>query len=332
MRILAIESSCDETSAAVIEDGRDVRGLVISSQIDIHRKYGGVVPEIASRKHLEAICPVIDGALEQAACNFRDLDLIAVTQGPGLVGALLVGISAAKSLSLALGIPIVAVNHMAGHIAANYIEHRDLKPPFLSLVVSGGHTYLVEVRSYTDYLVRGRTKDDAIGEAYDKVARHMGLPYPGGPEMDRIAKLGMPSISFPRVLQKEDSYDFSFSGLKTAVINYLNGFEQKKLLYSKEDVAASFQEAAMDVLVEKCFRLQEGTGYDTVAIAGGVAANTRLRHRMEETGKKKGVRIVYPSPIYCTDNAAMIGVSGYYSYLENGASGLEFRAVPNLGL
>lgn len=332
MKVLAIESSCDETSAAIIEDGRDVRGLVISSQIDIHRKYGGVVPEIASRKHLEAICPVIDDALSQAGCVFPDLDLIAVTQGPGLVGALLVGISAAKSLSLALGIPLVAVNHMAGHIAANYIEHRDLKPPFVSLVVSGGHTYLVDVKSYTEYEVRGRTKDDAIGEAYDKVARRMGLPYPGGPEMDRLAKLGNPSIAFPRVLQNENSYDFSFSGLKTAVINYLNGFEQKNMCYCKEDVAASFQEAAMDVLIEKCFRLQEETGYDKIAMAGGVAANSRLRARMEERGQGKGVRIFYPSPIYCTDNAAMIGVSGYYSYLENGASGLEFRAVPNLGL
>lgn len=332
MIVLAIESSCDETSAAVIENGREVRGLVISSQIDIHRKYGGVVPEIASRKHLEAICPVIDDALQQAGCDFSDLDLIAVTQGPGLVGALLVGISAAKSLSLALGIPIVAVNHMAGHVAANYIEHRDLKPPFVSLVVSGGHTYLVDVKSYTEYEVRGRTKDDAIGEAYDKVARRMGLSYPGGPEMDRLAKSGNPTIVFPRVLQKEDSYDFSFSGLKTAVINYLNGFEQKNMSYCKEDVAASFQEAAMDVLIEKCFRLLEETGYDKIAMAGGVAANSRLRARMEERGRAKGVQIFHPSPIYCTDNAAMIGVSGYYSYLQHGASGLDFRAIPNLGL
>lgn len=327
---LAIESSCDETSCAVLDD-RKLIGLSISSQTDIHKEYGGVVPEIASRKHLEAILPMIDEALNKAKINLSELELISVTQGPGLIGALLVGISAAKSLSAALRIPIKAVNHMTGHIAAIYLNYPDLKPPFISLVVSGGHTYLVEVKSFTDFSLIGTTRDDAAGEAFDKVARSIGLPYPGGIEIDKIAKSGnKEAFNFPRVMVKERNYDFSFSGLKTAVINELNKLKKKG--YRKEDVAASFQEALCDVLVEKSFRLAEEKKLKTIAMAGGVAANSRLREKMLSEGFERKIKVIYPEPLYCTDNAAMIGVAGYDFYKAEGESSLDFTAKPNLEL
>lgn len=326
--VLAIETSCDETSVAVVRD-RKILGLSISSQIDIHREFGGVVPEIASRKHIEAILPVMDDAMEQAGVNFKDIDLIASTQGPGLIGALLVGISAAKSLAIALDIPIVAVNHMRGHIAANYIEN-NLEPPYIALVVSGGHTYLIEVLSYTEMKLRGRTRDDAAGEAYDKIGRRMGLAYPGGPVIDKLAKNGKDIYNFPRVII--DGYDFSFSGLKTAVINKIHEFEQRGEDFSKEDMATSFQEAVVDVLVEKTFQLIDETGLNKIAISGGVSANSRLQERVKEVGDEKGVQVFFPSPIYSTDNAAMIGVEGLIKYKAEGGSDLSFRAIPNLGL
>lgn len=329
---LAIESSCDETSAAVLEDRR-LLGLSISSQIDIHKEYGGVVPEIASRKHVEAILPVIDEAMETAGKNFNDLDFLSVTQGPGLIGALLVGISAAKSLSIALDIPLRAVNHIAGHIAAIYLNYSDLKPPFVSLVVSGGHTYLIEVKDFTDFKIYGSTKDDAAGEAFDKVARTIGLPYPGGVEIDRLAKIGdKTAFDFPRVMIHEDNYDFSFSGLKTAVINELHSRDQKNIVYKKEDVAASFEEAITDVLIYKTLKLAENKNSEIIALTGGVAANSRLRERMKKEAEQKGIKVIYPDPVFCTDNAAMIGVSGYDFFMKYGASDLGFMANPNLDL
>mgnify|MGYP001012923116 CR=1 FL=1 len=333
MLTLAIESSCDETACAVIKDGREVLSNIISSQIDIHRKFGGVVPEIASRKHIEAINNIIQEALDEANCKFEDIDMIGVTQGPGLIGALLVGLSTAKALAYGLDIPLVGVNHIHGHICANFIEHRDLEPPFTCLVVSGGHTYLLNVRDYTDFELVGRTRDDAAGEAFDKVARSLGLPYPGGPHIDRLAKEGdKDSISFPRVYLEDDSYDFSFSGLKTAVLNYLNQEKQKGQEISIENVAASFQQAVLDILVDKSFKLANETGSKKIVLAGGVAANQGLREMMEERGTKEGIQIYYPSRILCTDNAAMIGSAAYYNYRKGLISGLSLNAEPNLGL
>ncbi|MFY9285608.1 MAG: tRNA (adenosine(37)-N6)-threonylcarbamoyltransferase complex transferase subunit TsaD [Tissierellaceae bacterium] len=330
---LAIESSCDETACAVIKDGREVLSNIISSQIDIHRKFGGVVPEIASRKHIEAINNIIQEALDEANCKFEDIDMIGVTQGPGLIGALLVGLSTAKALAYGLDIPLIGVNHIHGHICANFIEHRDLEPPFTCLVVSGGHTYLLNVRDYTDFELVGRTRDDAAGEAFDKVARSLGLPYPGGPHIDRLAKEGdKDSISFPRVYLEDDSYDFSFSGLKTAVLNYLNQEKQKGQEISIENVAASFQQAVLDILVDKSFKLANETGSKKIVLAGGVAANQGLREMMEERGTKEGIQIYYPSRILCTDNAAMIGSAAYYNYRKGLISGLSLNAEPNLGL
>jgi len=330
---LAIETSCDETACAVIKDGREVLSNIISSQIDVHRKFGGVVPEIASRKHIEAINNIIQEALDEANCTFKDLDLIGVTQGPGLVGALLVGISTAKALAYGLDIPLIGVNHIEGHICANYIEHKDLEPPFTCLVVSGGHTYLLNVKSYVDYELVGRTRDDAAGEAFDKVARALGLPYPGGPHIDRLAKIGdKDSIPFPRVYLEDGSYDFSFSGLKTAVLNYLNQMKQKGEEIIVEDVAASFQQAVLDVLVDKAFRLARETSSKKIVIAGGVAANEGLRNMLESRGEEEGIRIYYPSRILCTDNAAMIGSAAYYHYINGERSDLSLNVEPNLGL
>ena len=306
---------------------------IISSQIDVHRKFGGVVPEIASRKHIEAINNIIQEALDEANCTFKDLDLIGVTQGPGLVGALLVGISTAKALAYGLDIPLIGVNHIEGHICANYIEHKDLEPPFTCLVVSGGHTYLLNVKSYVDYELVGRTRDDAAGEAFDKVARALGLPYPGGPHIDRLAKIGdKDSIPFPRVYLEDGSYDFSFSGLKTAVLNYLNQMKQKGEEIIVEDVAASFQQAVLDVLVDKAFRLVQETSSKKIVIAGGVAANEGLRNMLESRGEEEGIRIYYPSRILCTDNAAMIGSAAYYHYINGERSDLSLNVEPNLGL
>ncbi len=333
MNILAIETSCDETSVAVLKDGREVLSNIISSQIDIHKKFGGVVPEIASRKHIESINNILQEALDTAGMGFSDIDLIAVTQGPGLVGALLVGLSTAKALAYGLDIPIIGVNHIEGHICANYIQHKDLKPPFTCLIVSGGHTYLIHVNDYVDYELVGRTRDDAAGEAFDKVARAIGLPYPGGPQIDRLAKIGnKDAIHFPRVIIDERTYDFSFSGLKTAVLNHLNQAKQRNEEIVIEDLAASFQAAVLDVLVDKSFRLAKERNSNKLVIAGGVAANEGLRASLEERGKKEGVEIFYPSRVLCTDNAAMIGSAGYFNYKSGKVSDLGMNVMPNLDL
>jgi N6-L-threonylcarbamoyladenine synthase len=333
MLTLAIETSCDETSCAVIKDGREVLSNIISSQIDIHKRFGGVVPEIASRKHIESIDNILQEALDTAGVTFKDIDLVAVTQGPGLVGTLLVGLSTAKALAYGLDIPIVGVNHIVGHVCANFIEHKDLEPPFTCLIVSGGHTYLVQANDYTDYEMIGRTRDDAAGEAFDKVARTIGLPYPGGPHIDRLAKVGnKESVNFPRVIIDEDTYDFSFSGLKTAVLNHVNQLKQKDLEIVVEDIAASFQAAVLDVLVDKSFRLARERRSDKLVIAGGVAANEGLRTMMEERGNKEGIKIYYPSKILCTDNAAMIGSAGYFSYINGKVSDLGMNVMPNLDI
>ncbi len=333
MHILAIETSCDETSCAVLKDGREVLSNVISSQIDIHKKFGGVVPEIASRKHIESINNILQEALDKAEVTFKDINLIAVTQGPGLVGALLVGLSTAKAIAYGLDIPIVGVNHIEGHVCANFIAHKDLEPPFTCLIVSGGHTYLIQANGYTDYEMVGRTRDDAAGEAFDKVARAIGLPYPGGPQIDNLAKLGdKDKIHLPRVIIDENTYDFSFSGLKTAVLNHLNQSNQRGEVLNKEDVAASFQQAVLDVLVDKSFRLAKERNSDKIVIAGGVAANEGLRSMMEERGKKEGIKIYYPSRVLCTDNAAMIGSAGYFNYISGKQSPLDMNVMPNLDL
>lgn len=331
--ILAIESSCDETAAAVVKNGREILSNVISSQIDLHTLYGGVVPEIASRKHIEKINQVIKQSLKDANTTLENIDAIAVTYGPGLVGALLVGVSAAKAISFATDIPLVGVHHIEGHISANYIENMDLEPPFVCLVVSGGHSHLVVVKNYGEYEIIGRTRDDAAGEAFDKVARAIGLGYPGGPKIDKVSKEGNPeAIHFPRAKVNESEYDFSFSGLKSAVLNYLNGCKMKGEEYNQADVAASFQKAVVDVLVEHSLHAVETYGLNKFAIAGGVASNSSLRKAFEEECQKRNIEFYHPSPIYCTDNAAMIGVAGYYEYMKGERSGLELNAVPNLKL
>lgn len=330
---LGIESSCDETAAAVVKNGREVLSNIISSQIDIHKLYGGVVPEIASRKHIERINYVIEEALASADVTLGGIDAICVTYGPGLVGALLTGVSTAKAMAYAAGIPLVGVHHIEGHIAANYIEHSTLEPPFLCLVVSGGHTHLVQVNGYNDFVVTGCTHDDAAGEAFDKVARALSLNYPGGPEIDRLAKSGNPhAIVFPRA--KVDGYEFgfSFSGLKSAVLNYLNGCEMKNIEVNTADVAASFQQAVIDVLAERAISAALKSGGDRIAVAGGVAANSALRAAMEEACSKNGIELYYPSPVYCTDNAAMIAVQGYYNFIAGKRSRLDLNAVPDLKL
>ena len=331
--ILAIESSCDETAAAVVRNGREVLSNVISSQIDLHTLYGGVVPEIASRKHIERINQVIEEALSTAGVSLAQTDAVAVTYGPGLVGALLVGVAEAKAIAYAAGKPLVGVHHIEGHIAANFIEHPELEPPFLSLVVSGGHTHLVRVEDYGVFTILGRTRDDAAGEAFDKVARALGLGYPGGPKIDRVAREGDPeAIAFPRTHMEDAPYDFSFSGLKSAVLNYINGCQMKGQEYRQADIAASFQKAVTDVLVGNAMRAVEEYHADRFAIAGGVAANSALRQAMKEACEERGVKLYYPSPVYCTDNAAMIGVAGYYEYRKGVRHGLDLNAIPNLRL
>ncbi len=333
VKILAIESSCDETAAAVVADGREVMSNIISSQIDIHTLYGGVVPEIASRKHMENINPVVEQALKEANVRLDDIDAIGVTYGPGLVGALLVGVSCAKGISLATGKPLIGVHHIKGHISAVYIENKQLKPPFVCLVASGGHTHLVIVHDYGKYEVIGRTRDDAAGEAFDKVARAIGLGYPGGPKIDKAAKTGNPhAIEFPRASIEGSPYDFSFSGLKSAVLNYINTCKMKGEEVVTEDVAASFQQSVVDVLVSRAVKAAKETGYLKLALAGGVASNSALREAMKEECEKNGIEIYYPSPIYCTDNAAMIGVAAYYDYVSGVRSGMDLNAVPGLKL
>ena len=330
---LAIETSCDDSSVAILKNEREILTNLISSQIDIHALFGGVVPEIASRKHLEAINPLIDKALSDANLSYDDLDLITVTKGPGLIGSLLVGISAAKALAFATGKPLVGANHMKGHICANYLSNTDLKPPFVCLVVSGGHTYLCKVDDYNDIKVVGRTRDDAAGESFDKVARKIGLGYPGGPKIDKLAREGNPSaIDFPRVMLEKDSYDFSFSGLKTAVLNYANQKEQKGEEINKADLAASFQEAVVDVLVAKSLRLLEETGYKKFAISGGVAANSRLKDRFKEDLGQRGIDFYFPDTILCTDNAAMIAMAGYLDYKDGKRDNNYMKVYPNLDL
>jgi N6-L-threonylcarbamoyladenine synthase len=333
IRILAIESSCDETAAAVVVNGRDLRSNVISSQIDLHTLYGGVVPEIASRKHIEKINQVIECALAEAHMTLDDIDAIGVTYGPGLVGALLVGVAEAKAISFARGIPLVGVHHIEGHISANYIENKDLEPPFLCLVVSGGHTHLVKVADYGKYEILGRTRDDAAGEAFDKVARAIGLGYPGGPKIEKVSHEGnSEAIRFPRAKVADGVYDFSFSGLKSAVLNYLNGCRMKDIPVSQADVAASFQQSVTDVLVEHAMRAVDEFHMDKFAIAGGVASNGVIRAAMKEACEKKSVAFYHPSPILCTDNAAMIGAAAYYDYLAGKRAGLDLNAIPNLRL
>ncbi len=331
--ILAIESSCDETAASVVKNGREVLSNVIYSQIALHTVYGGVVPEIASRKHIEKVNQVIEQALSEAGAELTNIDAIAVTYGPGLVGALLVGVSAAKAISFASGIPLIGVHHIEGHISANFIENKELEPPFICLVVSGGHSHLVVVKSYGEYEIIGRTRDDAAGEAFDKVARAIGLGYPGGPKIDKAAREGNPeAIRFPRAKVEGSEYDFSFSGLKSAVLNYLNSCEMKGEEINVPDVAASFQKAVIDVLAEHSLAAVKEYGYDKFAIAGGVASNSALRRALEKECAKRGVAFYSPSPIFCTDNAAMIGVAGYYDYIRGIRHGYDLNAVPNLKL
>ncbi len=331
--ILAIESSCDETAASVVKNGRCVLSNVISSQIELHKLYGGVVPEIASRKHIEKINQVIQEALEQAGVTLDDLDAIGVTYGPGLVGALLVGVAEAKAISYAKKLPLVGVHHIEGHISANYIENLDLEPPFVCLVVSGGHTHLVTVRDYGIYEIMGRTRDDAAGEAFDKVARAIGLGYPGGPKIDRLSREGNPeAIRFPRARIEDSPYDFSFSGMKSAVLNYLNGCRMKGETVNRADVAASFQQAVCDVLVDHAMEAVKDSGLYKLAIAGGVASNSALRTAFAQACEKEGIRFYHPSPVFCTDNAAMIGAAAYYEYMAGTRHGWDLNAVPNLKL
>jgi putative glycoprotease GCP len=331
--ILALESSCDETSAAVTR-GRDVLSCVIASQIEIHRRFGGVVPEIASRNHVCAVDTMVDEALKEAKVTLNDIDAVAVTYGAGLLGALLVGVSYAKALAYARNLPLIAVSHVKGHIAANYIADKTLKPPYLCMLASGGHTALVAVKGYDEFEVLGTTQDDAVGEAFDKVARVLGLPYPGGPEVQRLAESGADTIKFPRAFRNNDTLDFSFSGLKTAVINYLHTAEMKGETVNAADVACSFQEAATSVMADNASRALKKTGYKTLVVAGGVAANAKLREKAEKAGEKNGARVIYPPLKYCTDNAAMIGVAAYV-LIKSGANAadlsLDAKATVSIG-
>lgn len=331
--ILAIESSCDETAASVVKNGRCVLSNIISSQIAIHTLYGGVVPEIASRKHIEKINQVVEAALKEADVTLDDIDSIGVTYGPGLVGALLVGVAEAKAIAYAKKKPLVGVHHIEGHVSANYIEHPDLEPPFLCEIISGGHTHLVIVKDYGSFEILGRTRDDAAGEAFDKVARAIGLGYPGGPKIDKLAKEGNPhAIDFPRAHMEDAPYDFSFSGVKSAVLNHLNKCRMTGEPIVEADIAASFQQAVVDVLVDNAIRAAKDYHMDRLAIAGGVASNGALRAAMEAACEKEGIRFYRPSPIFCTDNAAMIGVAAYYEYQKGTRHGWDLNAVPNLKL
>ena len=331
--ILAIESSCDETAAAVVKNGREVLSNVINSQIDIHTNYGGVVPEIASRKHIENIDGVIELALKKAGVTLNDITAIAVTYGPGLVGALLVGVAEAKALAFATGKPLIGVHHIEGHISANYVENKELEPPFAALVVSGGHTHLVKVNDYGSYEIVGRTRDDAAGEAFDKVARAVGLGYPGGPKVDKLAKEGNPhAFEFPRAHVEDAPYDFSFSGIKSAVLNTLNKYEMKGESINKADLVASFQNAVVDALVSRAMMLVKEEHFDKLAVAGGVASNSALRNALQTACDEAGVKFYSPSPGLCTDNAVMIGAAGYYEYIKGTRHGYDLNAVPNLKL
>lgn len=331
--ILGIESSCDETAAAVVKNGREVLSNVINTQIELHKKFGGVVPEVASRQHIRTIDGVIDKALSDAGVGFEDITAIAVTYGPGLVGALLVGVSSAKALAYALKKPLVPVNHIKGHIMANFVEHKELEPPFVCLVASGGHSHIVEVKDYTDIEILARTRDDAAGEAFDKIARVLGLGYPGGPLIDKLAKEGdKNAVHFPRVRMDGDSLDFSFSGVKTAVINYLHKLDQNGESYNKADIAASFQEAVVDALCTHTIEAARRTGNKTITLAGGVASNSALREKMTEEAAKEGMRVLYPSPVLCTDNAVMIACAGYYGYLNNEFADMTLNASASVRL
>jgi N6-L-threonylcarbamoyladenine synthase len=331
--ILGIETSCDETAAAVVVNGRSILSNVISTQIDLHKKFGGVVPEIASRKHVELIMPVINQALEEADVKLEDLDAIGVTYGPGLVGALLVGLSAAKGLAYAVGCPLIGVHHIEGHIAANYLESESLEPPFVCLVASGGHSHIVYVEDYSSFEILGQTRDDAAGEAFDKIARAVGLGYPGGPLIDKTAKEGnSKAIALPRVYFPGGSLDFSFSGLKTAVLNYLNSMAQKGETVKLVDLCASFQQAVVDVLVKNTVHAAKNKKAGKIALAGGVAANSLLRSSMKAAAQKNGMEMYYPRPILCTDNAAMIGCAAYYEFQKGNIAGLDLNAVPSLKL
>ena len=329
--ILGIESSCDETAAAVVVNGRDVRSNIIYSQVPLHTLYGGVVPEIASRKHIEKINQVIRKALLDAEMTWEDITAIAVTYGPGLVGPLLVGVGAAKAISYAKNIPLVGVHHIEGHISANYIENKDLEPPFMCLVASGGHSHIVKCTDYGKYEIIGRTRDDAAGEAFDKVARAIGLGYPGGPKVDKLAKEGNPdAIEFPKSHFADAPYDFSFSGIKSAVLNYLNSCDMKGIEVNKADVAASFQKAVIEVLTENAVKAAKDFDCERLALAGGVAANSSLREHMRSEAEKAGLKFYNPTLIFCTDNAAMIGVAGYYDYMRGIRDDYSLNAVPNL--
>lgn len=330
---LAIESSCDETAAAVIAEGREVLSNIISSQIEIHKQYGGVVPEIASRHHLNNVNTVVDQALEEAGVKIDDVDMIGVTYGPGLVGALLIGLATAKAYALAADKPLIGVHHIHGHICANYIQHKKLEPPFMALVISGGHTNIVEVEDYNTCRVLGGTRDDAAGEAYDKVARVLGLGYPGGPLIDKIAREGDPeAVEFKRVFLEKGSLDFSFSGIKTGVLNYINSEKQAGREINVPDVAAGFQAAVLDVIVAKTVGAAVDMGKDKIVLAGGVAANSMLREMLEKECAKHGLKLYYPAPVLCTDNAAMIGCAAYYKYMAGERDDLTLDAIPNLKL
>lgn len=333
IKILAIESSCDETAASVVINGRNIISNVINSQIKIHTEYGGVVPEIASRKHMENIVNVVDEALKEADMTLNDLDAIAVTNGPGLVGALLVGVSFAKTLAWSINKPLIPVNHIEGHICANYPENKDLEPPFVILVISGGHTYLAICSEYGKYEIVGQTRDDAAGEAFDKVARAIGLGYPGGPKVDKLSKSGnTDAFDFPIAHIADAPFDFSYSGVKSAVLNQLNTAKMNGVEINSADVAASFQKAIIGSTVPKAIALCKEKNINKLAIAGGVASNSALREALQSACDKEGIQFCSPSPVMCTDNAAMIGAAAYYKYLNNEFSGLDLNAIPNLSL
>lgn len=333
MRILAIESSCDETAAAVVEDGRNVLSSVVASQVEEHRLYGGVVPEIASRRHAEAITPVVTQALEQAKLTLEEIDALAVTYAPGLIGALLVGVNFAKGLSLSTGLPLIPTHHLRSHIASNYISNLELKPPFLCLVVSGGHSHIVMVEDYTKMKIIGRTRDDAAGEAFDKAARTMGMPYPGGIELDKVAEDGNPlAFKLPHPVVNDAPYDFSFSGLKTAVINLLHNSAQKGIELNKPDVCASFRYAVVDCLVTNFLKAAEDLGVKRLVIAGGVSANRLLRKTLEDECKKRGYEFYMPDKALCGDNAAMVGSQAYYEYLSGNTAGTDLNAYATMSI